>query len=27
MLPHHRTVHNDVLLPTVFINVTLSRQV
>ena len=24
MLPHHRVVHNDVLLPTVFINVTLA---
>ena len=25
MLPHHPIVHNDVLLPTIFINVTLTR--
>ena len=25
MLPHHRTVHNDVLSPTAFINVTSAR--
>jgi hypothetical protein len=25
MLPHHRIVHNDVILPTIFINVTLAR--
>jgi len=25
MLPHHRIVHNDVLLPTIFINVPLAR--
>ena len=24
MLPHHRIVHKDVLLPTIFINVTLA---
>jgi len=25
MLPHHRTVHNDVPLPNTFINMTLAR--
>ena len=24
MLPHHRTIHNDVLLPATFINLTLA---
>jgi hypothetical protein len=27
MLPHHRIVHNDLLLPIILINVTLARLI